>query len=304
MKKTALHQYSHRSYDLNCQDIDVGTAPFALASFEVPAGGQSRIHNHAEHEVFVILKGHGVVRCDEGETAVREGESIQLKPFAEHTIVNSSATEPLRLLSLYWMGKAGESLERAKDGRPALIFSTPPTPNGDLHLGHLSGPYLAGDIARRALPQRGRPSLHVTGRDDNQTYVANKAVASKTTCEQVCDVHADMIRSTLTKAHVPLNGFITPDRDGRYARFVSRFVDRLHAAGHIFAKTAPALVGEDGAYLHEAYVRGTCPHCGADSDGNACEACGRPNQCVDLINPVDKRTGGKVRVVQIERLFF
>lgn len=304
MKKTALYQYSHQSYDLNCEDIGVGKAPFSLASFEVPAAGRSRIHNHVENEVFVILKGNGVVRSGDSEAAVCEGESIQLTPFAEHTIVNGSATDPLRLLSLYWVGEAADSLERAKDSRPALIFSTPPTPNGDLHLGHLSGPYLAGDIARRALEQRGRASLHVTGRDDNQTYVANKAVASKMSCEEVCNVHADMIRSTLTKALVPLDGFITPDRDGRYARFVSRFVDRLYAAGHIFPKLAPALVGEDGAYLHEAYVRGTCPHCAADCDGNACEACGRPNQCVDLINPVDKRTGGKVRVVQIERLFF
>ncbi|WP_368737243.1 class I tRNA ligase family protein, partial [Acinetobacter baumannii] len=32
-----------------------------------------------------------------------------------------------------------------------LVTAGPPTPNGDLHLGHLSGPYLAGDILTRYL---------------------------------------------------------------------------------------------------------------------------------------------------------
>ena len=27
-----------------------------------------------------------------------------------------------------------------------IVTVTPPTPNGDLHLGHLSGPFLAADI--------------------------------------------------------------------------------------------------------------------------------------------------------------
>lgn len=31
-----------------------------------------------------------------------------------------------------------------------LVTATPPTTNGDLHLGHLSGPYLGADVYTRA----------------------------------------------------------------------------------------------------------------------------------------------------------
>ena len=31
-------------------------------------------------------------------------------------------------------------------GRPAIVIAATPTLSGDLHLGHLAGPYLAGDI--------------------------------------------------------------------------------------------------------------------------------------------------------------
>ena len=52
----------------------------------------------------------------------------------------------------------GEQLENARRARPykrVLITATPPTPNGDLHVGHLSGPYLGADVHRRYLEMRG-----------------------------------------------------------------------------------------------------------------------------------------------------
>ena len=48
-----------------------------------------------------------------------------------------------------------------------LITATPPTSNGDLHLGHLSGPYLAGDVYKRYCRLRGGTAFFITGGDDN-----------------------------------------------------------------------------------------------------------------------------------------
>ena len=36
---------------------------------------------------------------------------------------------------------------------PAIITSAPPNPNGDLHLGHLAGPFLGADVLARRLRQ-------------------------------------------------------------------------------------------------------------------------------------------------------
>src|SRR5436309_1778558 len=35
---------------------------------------------------------------------------------------------------------------QASTGREVVIIGPPPTPNGDLHVGHMAGPYLAADV--------------------------------------------------------------------------------------------------------------------------------------------------------------
>ena len=67
------------------------------------------------------------------------------------------------------------------DGRPVFVFSTPPTPNGDLHLGHLSGPYLGADVFVRFQRMNGATAWHLTGSDDFQSYTAARARADGAT---------------------------------------------------------------------------------------------------------------------------
>jgi methionyl-tRNA synthetase len=78
----------------------------------------------------------------------------------------------------------------------------------------------------------------------------------------------------------------------------------LFEHGFIFEDTRSAAFDQQGQYLHEAYVSGECPHCYEQSDGNACEACGHPNECVDLINPINKLTGDPIEVYDCTRLYF
>ena len=61
------------------------------------------------------------------------------------------------------------------DDRPVLVLGPNPTPNGGMHLGHLAGPYLAGDVYARYLRARGRHVIFTTGTDDSQTYVVAPA---------------------------------------------------------------------------------------------------------------------------------
>lgn len=52
-----------------------------------------------------------------------------------------------------------------------VIVCSRPTPNGPLHLDHLSGPYLRADILKRYLIQQGHEVCLVTGVDAFETYV-------------------------------------------------------------------------------------------------------------------------------------
>jgi methionyl-tRNA synthetase len=75
--------------------------------------------------------------------------------------------------------------------------------------------------------------------------------------------------------------------------------------GAVVAREAPTLWCEScRRYLFEAHVVGRCPRCGEGSNGNACEACGWPNDCVDLVEPRCKHCGGVPATRPLERFYF
>ena len=63
----------------------------------------------------------------------------------------------------------------AKQAGVTVIVIPQPTVNGPLHIGHLSGPYLAADIASRAARARGDRVLTLAGLDVHPNYVLTKA---------------------------------------------------------------------------------------------------------------------------------
>lgn len=71
--------------------IDEGTgAPtFAMRLLEIAPGGQTPFHSHPwEHEVYV-LSGRGKIRCNNGETRMKEGIFIYVAPDEEHNFANT-----------------------------------------------------------------------------------------------------------------------------------------------------------------------------------------------------------------------
>jgi methionyl-tRNA synthetase len=86
---------------------------------------------------------------------------------------------------------------------------------------------------------------------------------------------------------------------------VQALFTRLWEKGALVAREAPTLWCETcEKYLFEAHVSGGCPHCGAGSDGNACEQCGWPNDCVNLVDPTCKYCGCKPTTRTVKRLYF
>lgn len=168
-----------------------------------------------------------------------------------------------------------------------LITAGPPTSNGDLHLGHLSGPYTAGDILCRFRRMRGEDVTFVSAADDHQSYVALKARQSGCSPQDIVDESTDLITSSLERACVSMDYFGRPSRSARYSEFLSEFFLALHRKGSFFAKeTVMPYCDHCETLLFEAHVRGTCQHCGAGADGGICEACGRPNLETELIEPL------------------
>jgi methionyl-tRNA synthetase len=184
------------------------------------------------------------------------------------------------------------------------LTATPPTPNGELHLGHLAGPYVAVDVLRRALIADGCEVVMTTGLDDYQSYVPVRGLADGKTGEEVADHYGAKIVSAWWQAGVEFDRVVEPRATAGYQKFVQSFFAKLVADGAIVPRTMPLPYCEPcGRWLYEAYVVGGCPHCGASSNGNACEPCGRPNTCGDLIDPHCVLCGAAAELRDNTRLF-
>ncbi|CRM07040.1 Methionine--tRNA ligase [Pseudomonas sp. 24 E 13] len=303
MKKINMFSPAKRFYNVDSRTVDLPGTDLNLMGCTLGPGEESQPHNHFEDELFIFTAGHGVVKTVQEMLEVRAGDAVHCQRFEPHTLRNLSDQHPLTFHSLYW--DAGRS--NAPAAAPVvdtLIYATPPTPNGDLHLGHLSGPYIAGDVLKRVLGNTGARVFYGSGRDDNQTYVVTCATKEGIGPGACADHYAQAIRETWQGYGIDMDVFITPDTQGEYADFVHHYLQRLHEQDVIYAKDTPVFVDDAGNALHEAFIHGGCPHCGESSDGNACEACGQPNQCTDLTQPRVKRDGHQPRLKIETRLFF
>ncbi|MEO6503343.1 MAG: class I tRNA ligase family protein [Jatrophihabitantaceae bacterium] len=168
--------------------------------------------------------------------------------------------------------------------RPAIIIAATPTPNGDLHVGHLAGPYLAGDIYARYLRALGRSVIYTTCTDDSQTYVVATAAKRATTPQALCEASTAAIQRSLAAIGISMAGL--PPIDERYRQSVLSFVTRLHDAGRLRVRTVRLPYAEQsGTYLFDGLVTGACPVCLAGSCGGTCENCGHPNSFDELLDP-------------------
>jgi methionyl-tRNA synthetase len=173
---------------------------------------------------------------------------------------------------------------RPAGGRRAIVVAATPTPNGDLHLGHLAGPYLAGDIYARYLRACGRSVIYTTCTDDHQSYVVSTAHRLGTTPERLCADSTAAIGRSLAAMGISVTGLAPVDH--RYRAAVLDFVTDLYETGRLRERTVRLPVASrSGTWLFDGLVAGTCPVCLAASNGGGCEGCGHPNNFDELLDP-------------------
>jgi len=193
---------------------------------------------------------------------------------------------------------------RAPRARRAIVTAPPPTTNGDLHVGHLSGPYLAADFHARYLRMRGIAARYQTGLDNHPSYVGLKAWQKGMAAADLMRAYNDAIVSTLSAANVDAAAIQATMDGAEHAALTQRLFSVLHEQGGIIARDVPsAHCDRCGMYLFEAYVRGKCAHCRADSCGGSCEVCGWPNDGGDLLEARCNRCGGPAVIRDVRRLF-
>ncbi|HEV2855409.1 MAG TPA: class I tRNA ligase family protein [Thermoanaerobaculia bacterium] len=287
--------------------------PFGAAWSVARPGETTKHHAHQEGETFIFLRGQGFMRVGEEAHEVKAGDVVFQPPFNAHTLVNTSETEDLVFISLWWedlalwAGREKEAAAKKAAVRPkrAMVCAAPPTANGDLHVGHLSGPYIAGDLHTRYLKLRGVDARYILGTDDNWSYVKTNGLRMGLGPQEAADHVAGEIAATLAAAGIEIEELMRPNASPWHVKLTQEFFRRLHDNGHLVAKEVSSPYCEDcDLYLYEAYIRGRCPNCGASSGGNICEDCGRPNDTSELLDPLCTQCGKAPGRRTFTRLFF
>lgn len=167
-----------------------------------------------------------------------------------------------------------------------VVIGSPPNPNGDLHLGHLAGPFLGADVLARYLRQTGWDVVHTSYADDYSPYVARRAAELHQPAEAVAYAYGRQIEQTLSLAGMLPDYFTHPIREPVHGQTVQRFFRELWDAGAFNVEELPVYWCHGcSRYLYEAEIRGHCQFCAEPADGMFCEECGRLQDTTGLRDP-------------------
>ena len=190
------------------------------------------------------------------------------------------------------------------ESREILVTSALPYANGPLHLGHLVE-YIQTDIWVRFQRMRGHRCIYVCASDAHGTPIMLKArqdgIAPETLIQQF---HAGQIED-FAGFHVEFDNYHTTHSPENRA-IVAEIFAALNAKGHIETRTISQSYDEqEGMFLPDRFVRGTCPRCGAaDQYGDSCEACGATYRPAELLDAVSVLSGTRPVERESEHLFF
>ena len=314
-----------RAYNADLQEVypweGVVRPPYGAVWAVLRPGETSKSHAHQECESFFIASGRGRIKIGQEEALLEPGDVTFHRPFDEHELTNVSDTEDLFFLDVYWEQKelwtdpegelAGEAAPvgrgpvTAEGVERVLVTSAAPTPNGDLHLGHLSGPYLCSDIVTRYLRLRGYDAHYGAGTDDNSWFVKSLSEEMGLTPQETADRFYREISETLEMAGVDRTLAPQPNKDEHHVAIVQECFTRLREKGLLEEREAPLPYCEAcDLHLFEPYVRGRCAHCGGGVTGHTCEACGWYNDPSQLLDPECTRCGAAAGSRDVKRFFF
>lgn len=179
--------------------------------------------------------------------------------------------------------------------RPVSVFViAPPTTNGSLHIGHLSGPYVASDVVSRAARLRGERVVTIGGVDVHPNWVLTRAENDGIEVDKLIWDYRRRIDEALDQARIECDVYLDPQL-AEHQRAVAELADHLARTACEFRELTLHACADCGRTLHNSYLIGTCSRCGSGSNGGTCEGCGGYASAQDLIDPKCNRCGGAPR---------
>lgn len=161
-----------------------------------------------------------------------------------------------------------------------------PYANGDMHVGHLAGAYLASDIFARYHRLKGNHVLMVSGSDSHGTPILVEARKRGISARELFEHYHERFLQVQQKIGISYDLFTHTDTENHH-KIAQDFFTALHRNGHLKKETQTLLYSEKEArFLPDRFVEGTCYICHYDgARGDQCDNCGNLMETVKLIDP-------------------
>ncbi|MFD2567099.1 methionine--tRNA ligase [Pseudotenacibaculum haliotis] len=184
------------------------------------------------------------------------------------------------------------------------ITAALPYTNGPIHIGHLAGVYVPGDIYSRYLRLTGNDVAYICGSDEHGVAIPMKAKKEGVSPQEIIDKYHGIIKKSFEEFGISFDNYSRTSADVHHKTASEFFVD-LYNKGEFIEEVTEQLYDEQAdQFLADRFVVGTCPKCGfEESYGDQCENCGTSHNATDLINPKSAITGNTPTVKQTKHWF-
>ncbi|MDX8552099.1 methionine--tRNA ligase [Tenacibaculum sp. 1B UA] len=172
------------------------------------------------------------------------------------------------------------------------ITAALPYTNGPIHIGHLAGVYVPGDIYARYLRQKGKDVAYICGSDEHGVAIPMRAKKEGVTPQDIIDKYNGIIKKSFEDFGISFDNYSRTSAEIHH-KTASDFFTKLYNDGQFIEEVTQQLYDEEAnQFLADRFVIGTCPKCGnEESYGDQCEKCGTSHNATDLINPKSAITG-------------
>ena len=187
--------------------------------------------------------------------------------------------------------------------RRILVTAALPYANGPIHIGHLVE-YIQTDIWVRFQKLRGHRCVFVCADDTHGTGIMIRArQEQRSEVDLIADMQAAHERDFARFAVEFDNYGSTNCEENR--QLCGEFWRSIRAAGLVKEKEVQQLFDtQEGTFLADRFVRGTCPNCGAaNQPGDNCSKCSCTYAAVELIDPISALSGTVPEMRAAQHLF-
>ena len=187
--------------------------------------------------------------------------------------------------------------------RKILVTAALPYANGPIHLGHLVE-YIQTDIWVRFQKLRGHNCIFVCADDTHGTAIMIRARKEGRSEEEIIAESSVEHQRDFADFQIKFDNYGSTHSDAN-REICGQIWSSIREAGLVKEKDVEQLFDvEQGTFLADRFVRGTCPNCKtADQPGDNCSKCGTTYSPAELIDPVSTLSGSTPETRTAKHLF-